>query len=375
MASHLSQADVERLLKEPSPLVRAEVAGKIALDIDSPQMNDGEIKLAHDIVRLMARDVEVSVRQSLAQNLRTAQRLPHDVAVQLARDVEAVALPILQESTVLTDADLLSIVAEGSDKKHEAIAERPNVSTQVSEALITSAGETAVTKLMNNATAQIAPQSLDKAITRFQASESVKEAMVQRSALPVVVAERLATLVSDRLRDYLVAHHEMSATVAADLVLQSRERTIVGLAAGSSEQEIEKLVQQMFHNGRLTPSIVLRALCMGDVLLFESAVAIMANIPLVNARILIHDGGQLGLKTVYEKANMPASMLPIVRAAIGIVHETELTGASASEIESYRATVIERIVTQFEHFSSEDIDYLITKLGDLLEEAQARPAP
>jgi uncharacterized protein (DUF2336 family) len=366
MSSHLSKADVDRLLKEPSPLVRAEVAGKIALDIDSPQLTESEITMAHDIVRLMARDVEVSVRQSLAQNLRNAVNLPHDVALQLARDVEIVALPILQESTVLTDSDLLSIVAEGSPQKHEAIAVRPGVSSQVSEALISSAGETAVAKLLNNATAEITPQSMDKAITRFQASDSVKEAMVQRSSLPVTIAERLTTIVSERLRDYLVSHHELSATVASDLVLQSRERTIISMSYGSSEQDIEKLVQQMFHNGRLTPSIVLRALCMGDVLFFEAALAIMANVPLVNARILIHDGGQLGLKTVYEKANMPPAMLPIVRAAIDIIHETELLDAGEKDVNNYRALVIERILTQFEHFSSEDMEYLATKLGDLI---------
>jgi len=177
----------------------------------------------------------------------------------------------------------------------------------------------------------------------------------------------LATIVSEQLRDYLVSHHELSPTVAADLVLQSRERTIVGLASGGSEQDIEKLVQQMFLNNRLTPSIVLRALCMGDVLLFEAALAIMANVPLVNARILIHDGGQLGLKTVYEKAGMPPSMLPIVRAAVETIHETELLDSDQADVMAYRAQVIERILTQFEHFSSEDTDYLLNKLGDLID--------
>jgi len=370
MASHLSKADVDRLLKEPSPLVRAEVAGKLAQEIDSPKLTDNELQLAHDVVRLMAKDIELSVRQALSQSLRHAVRLPHDVALRLASDVEAVALPILENSMVLTDTDLIAIVSSGSATKHEAIANRPNVSEKVSEALITTAGEKAVTVLMNNATARITEQSLDKAMDRFSASDNVKEAMVRRAVLPVMVAERLAAIVSDKLKDYLVLHHEMSSSMASDLILQSREKTVVNFAAGSSERDIEKLVVQMYRNKRLTPSIVLRALCMGDVVFFETAIAIMANVPLVNARILIHDAGRLGLKTLYEKAGMPAGLLAAVRVALDVVHETELDGGQ-NDLERYRARVIERVLTQYEDFGSEDLDYLLAKLGDMMTPAPA----
>lgn len=368
MAAHLSKEDVQRLLQEPSATVRAEVAGKLAMDIDNPVLSENEMAMAHEVVRLMAKDVESSVRQALSQNLRRAVRLPHDVALQLANDIESVALPILQDSEVLTDQDLVSIIAKGSPSKHEAIAGRAVVSPVVSDAIITSAGEKAVSKLMNNQGAQISDKSYDKAINRFEDNEQVKEAMVRRSILPVTVAERLTTVVSERLRDYLVSHHELSSTVAADLVLQSRERTIVELATGSTEEEIEKLVSQMQQNGRLTPSIVLRALCMGDVLFFEAALAVRANIPLLNARILIHDGGQLGLKTLYERANMPPNMMSVIRAALDVVHETEMDGGNHDR-ERYKAKVIERVLTQFEDVGSDDFEYLLNKLGDIMSAA------
>lgn len=365
MTSHLTKEDVERLMKEPSASVRAEVAGKLAQDIENPTLSESEMNLAHEVVRLMAKDIETSVRLALSQNLRHATRLPHDVAVQLANDVEIVALPILTESEVLTDNDLLEIIGKGSPQKHEAIAARKEVSPSVSEAIITTAGEQAVTRLMNNTGAQISEKGLAKAIDRFSVSEPVQEAMVKRTILPVTIAERLTMQVSDRLRDYLVTHHELSSTVAADLVLQSRERTVVELASGSTEGEIERLVGQMHANGRLTPSIILRALCMGDVLFFETALAIRANIPVLNARILIHDGGQLGLKTLYARAGMPPNMLPVASAALDVVHETEMDG-QPHDRERYRATVIERVLTQFEDVGSDDFEYLLSKLGDIM---------
>ena len=38
MASVLTQADVAKLLAEPSPLVRAELASKLAVEIDNPNL-------------------------------------------------------------------------------------------------------------------------------------------------------------------------------------------------------------------------------------------------------------------------------------------------------------------------------------------------
>ena len=41
--------------------------------------------------------------------------MPRDVALIMARDVEAVAIPILSVSRVLTDADLVEIIRTGTD--------------------------------------------------------------------------------------------------------------------------------------------------------------------------------------------------------------------------------------------------------------------
>lgn len=365
MASSLTQADVARLLAEPSASVRSELAGKLATELESPRLTESELVLAQDIVRVMAKDVETSVRQALAQSLRHATKLPHDVAVKLANDIESVALPILEHSQVLTDADLVAIVQGGAEQKQAVIANRPNVSEQVSEAIITNAGEKVVATLMSNATAKISDSSLSKAVDKFAASDAVKETMAKRATLPTTVAERLVTLVSESVKDYLVSHHEMSPSLAADLVLQSRERTVINMSGGSSEQELMKLVSQMYQHKRLTPSIVMRALCMGDMAFFETSMAVMANIPLVNTRILIHDGGRLGLKSLYEKTGMPPRFLPAVRVAIDVVRDTPLTGEEHDR-ERYRARVIERVLTQYEDFGPEDLDYLLDKLGDVL---------
>jgi uncharacterized protein (DUF2336 family) len=364
--SSLTQADVAKLLAEPSAALRAELAGKLAHEIENPDLNASETALAQDIVRIMAKDVETSVRQALSQNLRNATRLPHDVALRLANDIESVALPILEHSKVLTDADLVEIVRSGSTGKQEIVAGREGISENVTEIIVASGAEAVVARLMENNTAQIAENTLHKAVDRFKESDAVKEKIVKRATLPAAVTERLVTMVAENMRDYLVTHHQVSPSVASDIVLQSRERTVVNLSNQSSAAELERLVTQMSLNGRLTPSIVIRALCMGDVAFFEMSVAVMAKVPVVNARILIHDAGRLGLKALYERTGMPATLLPSIKVAMDVLRMTELDGGEHDR-ERYRARVIERILTQHEGLGSEDVDYLLDKLGDILQ--------
>jgi uncharacterized protein (DUF2336 family) len=372
MVSSLTQADVARLLAEPSAAVRAEVAHKLALDIDNTALSEAEVALANDIVRIMARDVEATVRRALSENLRRARHLPHDVALRLANDVEAVALPILSDSPVLTDADLVAIVRQGPSRKQEAVANRDEISEQVSDALITAGSEAAVATLMANASAQIAEAALDTAINRFADSERVKESIVHRANLPATISERLVVMVSDRLQSYLVRHHELPVSLATDLVLQSRERATLYFSLGSSEQELERLVRQMHRNQRLTPLLVLRALCVGDLPFFEMAMAVMASIPVRNARILIHDAGPNGLTSLYEKAGMPRRLLSAVRVAVDVLHGTEFDGGERDR-ERFRSRVITRILTQFEDLPQEELDYLLDKLSDVLVVAETGP--
>jgi uncharacterized protein (DUF2336 family) len=370
MASSLTEADVARLLAEPSAAVRAEVADKLAREIDSTALTAAELQIAQDIIRVMAKDVELAVRRALSHSLRSARHLPHDVALRLAQDVEAVALPVLTDSPVLIDADLIELVHRGPAGKQEAIARRSDVSEQVADTLVSIGSEPAVAALLGNAGARIAEASLGVAIDRFADSERVKASMVHRAGLPASIAERLVVLVSDKLQSYLVSHHELPLSLATDVVMQSREHATLHFSLGSSEQELEKLVRQMHRNQRLTPLLVMRALCLGDMLFFEMAMSVMAKVPVSNARILIHDAEPNGLASLYERAGMPPRLLPAVRVAVGVIRGTEFDGGERDR-ERHRSRVITRILTQFEDLPQEDVDYLLAKLGDVLDVAAA----
>jgi uncharacterized protein (DUF2336 family) len=365
MAIALSPRDVERLLAEPSSDLRAELAGKVADGLTGPGLSSGEIALAQDVLRILARDVEAKVRASISTGLRNSLHLPRDVAQRLCDDIDTVALPLLRYSEVLTDEDLINIVRGGTARKHEAIAGRSNLTESISDALITHAEEPAIALLMGNLTARINENSLNRAVTRFAGSARVKEAMVLRHSLPLTVSERLVTLVSGELQRHLLNMHTLSPTVAADIVLRSREQAIIHLSTGSSEADLAVMVNQMQRNGRLSPTLIVRALCTGDIAFFEAAIAARGDVPIANAQILIHESSRRGLAALYRKAKMPDSLFDTVCAAIEAVNETGFDG-DARDLERFRGRVISRVLTNTGSIDFADADYLVDKLTDVL---------
>jgi uncharacterized protein (DUF2336 family) len=356
---------VARLLAEPSPATRIAVAEKLGATIEDVKLSPEERRIAEEIARALAQDVAVAVRCALSHSLRRSKGLPHILALRLALDVEDVALPMLTDSPALTEADLVELIRTGSVRKQVVLAGRPDVTETVADALITGGAEPSVVALMENARARINEASFGRALDRFSGSEAVKEGMVKRPTLPPAVVERLVAMVAEHLQQHLVMHHALPAAQASDIVLQARDRVTLNITSGSTEAELLALTAQMHRQGRLTAPLVWRALSLGDMAFFEASMATLAGVPLANARRLIHDAGDRGLASLYGKSGLPARLLPAVRAAIDVLREVQFDG-QPHDHERYRARVIARILTQFEDFPEEDLDYMLGKLGDAL---------
>ncbi len=368
----LSEADVAKLLNDPSTDHRVDTAVKMAQGFNEENLSANEREMAEDIFRLMLNDAEVRVREALSQTLKENPSVPHDIALGLANDVETVALPILKFSDVLTDSDLIEIVKSQEVARQVAIAERKTVSASVSSALVETENEEVVGSLIGNNGADISDQDLSKVVDTFGGNQEIGNAMVLRPKLPVTIAERLVTLVSENMRVELAKRHELGNNLAVELILQIRERALIGLSEEGDEDDLEKLISQLNENGRLTVTIILRALCMGDLEFFEAAIAELSGVPLVNVRLLVHDSGKLGLKAVFKQAGLPDNFYPAARAAIDVAAENEYDGG-ADDRQRYSRRMIERILTQYGHygieFESSDIEYLLHKMETLPPDA------
>lgn len=365
---NLTEDDVTKLLKDPSGDTRATMASKVAAAFQAEKMSPKARSIAEDIFRVMMRDAETRVRKALSEGLKTNPNVPHDVAMGLAKDVSEVSMPILEFSTVFSDNDLVEIIQKKGAEHQMAIARRQHVSSLVADALVDTNNEDVVATLVSNNGAEITEATMNKVLDEWGHLEKINEPMVKRNTLPINIAERLVSLVSDRLKDHLVTHHQLPPDVAADLIIQSRERATMGLLGTESDKgDVQKLVEQLHLNGRLTATIILRAICTGDLLFFEAALARLAKVPVPNAYILINDRGKRGFRSLYDKAGLPGDMYHLFRAAVEVAREMDYDGRPGDR-ERFKQRTIERILTQFENegtMDEQNVEYLVKKLDQI----------
>jgi uncharacterized protein (DUF2336 family) len=368
----LTDADIRTLVKGPTDDERAIIAHKLCRRIDgsAPELTPEEREKAYEIIRIMAADAAELVRRALAVTLRSSTLVPHDVALRLARDVEAVALPILNFSPVFTDDDLSEIVRIGGPIRQVAIASRPMLSEKVTATIVEHGVERAVETACANDNANFAERTLQTVVERFARSEAVLSAVAYRSALPLSVTEKLITVVGDHLRDHLVNHHALSPQTALQIALGTKERATVDLVdqAGRTP-DVKAFAAHLNRAGRLSASLLLRALAHGHMSFFEWVMAELTGVPHHRTWLMIHDAGPLGLKAIYERANLPARLYPAFRAGVDTFHSLESDGG-VRDAEQFQERMLQRFLTQPKTATREDMDYLLDKLDRVRSRAR-----
>jgi len=364
MASSLSATDVKRLAESKTNVnVRADTIAKVGKDFTYGALSDVERNLAEDIFRSMAEDLEARVRKAMAESIRDSEEVPHDLALKLANDVSEVAVPFIEMTQVLTDEDLIEIVRSHGTEHQLAVANRPHVSERVSDALVDTKKEEVVATLVNNAGAQISEQTMSRVLDDFGHIRPIATSMAQRNTLPLTIAERLVTLVSEKMQARLQDREGIKDTTAAAVRKEAQEKATVSLLDGSHDApDIHALVEQLHKSGRLTHTLVVRALCMGDLVFFETGLAKLANLPVANVYRLIHEKGARGLSRLFEKLGVSKKMLEVSLVALDLSKDMALD--SRDDREHFRSVMLDRVLTKLGETQDVDsIDFLMRKMA------------
>lgn len=370
----LTEADIRMLVKGATADERALAAHKLCRKIDRAELGEEDRQVAHDILRVMAADAAELVRRAMAVTLKSSSLLPHDVAMRLARDVESVSLPIISFSPVFSDADLAEIIRVGGPARQLAVAKRPKLSSRITAQLIDEAGEEAVAVACANDNARFSEVSLKKALSRFAKSEQVLQAVAYRAALPLAVAERLIDMVGDQLRDHILTHHALSAELTLELIVDTKERATIDLVDQAGRTADPKaFVAHLNSVGRLSPSLLLRALAHGHMAFFEWGVAELAGVPHHRAWLMIHDAGPLGLKAICERAGLPPRLHSAFRAGVDAFHSLEFDGGEQDR-ERFQEHMIQRFLTSPHAASRDDTDYLLERMDRSAERRRSASA-
>ncbi len=286
------QADLI-LARDRDQAVREKLARKIEMLL--PELDAGEQAQAHkylvEVIEILAQDQVTRVRQIIAETLKEVASAPSHVIQRLARDAaEVVACPVLEFSPLLSDQDLLEIIEGGSDSgRLRAISRRQGVGEQVTDAIVATRNEGAITALLDNGSAQIREEALDGLVAAALDVSAWHEPLVRRPWLPASAARKLAGFVASSLLDLLKARDDLDRDTAR-LVAREVERRIEDEAEETAKKGIEtadddsepaeQRAKRMFEAGELDDQVLTRALNGGDRDLVRHGLALRADLPL-----------------------------------------------------------------------------------------------
>jgi uncharacterized protein (DUF2336 family) len=277
-------AQANRLLADDEDdEVRVELARKIGRLM--PDLNKEESEklrtLTIETLEKLANDQLPRVRAILAEEIKSLDCVPKKIIRRLAVDLEMiVAAPILEYSPLLSDADLMEVIATAkAGEALTAIAKRKFLSANVADAIVTSLDVPAVAALLANPDAKVRAEALDDIIARAEKIRAWHQPLVMRADLSQRAIRRIASFVGAALIEMLGQHHKIDAETRDHLNHQLRHRIETNDDAHRNEEEhAASEVEIARRKGKLDDGFVDAAAEAGKREVVTLALATLANV-------------------------------------------------------------------------------------------------
>src|SRR6478752_1874475 len=253
---------------------------------------------AEGALLMLLDDPSPLVRQAMAEAFARSTDAPASIVRALSADQPSVALPILEHSPLLIDADLVDIVATGNTVTQCAIARRIKLPAAVCAAIAEVGTPAAALELIENPYAELAPFSWDRIVARHGHLAAIRESMLVLEDLPAATRLALVAKLSDALAQFVIARNWLSADRAMRIASEARDRSTVNIAARSLGDDMHELVLHLRATGQLTAGLILRALLSGNLELFDHALAELSGLPPARVSSLLHDRGAASLQAL-----------------------------------------------------------------------------
>lgn len=267
-----------RLARDRSADVRAVLAGKLARSL--PHLTAEEHAAMHDLavnaLMMLAADQAVRVRTALATAIKDVDCAPPKLVAMLARDVaREVAEPVLRTCALLSDEDLLGIIAAHPVPwVLEAISRRPTVSA--ADAVLAEGDAGASAALSDNPGADLsAAADAGEVILRGAPDPTLP---VGRAALPPEITAKLADFVEDGMRGALADSGAFDGETGDEIADVARRRLDFARDYSSGERP-EARALRLFQAGALGEEAVWDALSWGDLAFVRAGLALMTRTP------------------------------------------------------------------------------------------------
>lgn len=196
------------LAKDKKPLARAELT-TVVTDLLKMDLSPRESELVADVLVELVRQAETDLREALAERLSVMDNVPLRLVLQVATDEINVAAPVLKNSPVLGDLDLIYIIKSKSAAYWAAIAQRASLSAQVINVLAETRDFDTAVALAENNKIQLTERAVTILSDLARDSEGVAMPLLRRDEVSNEIAAMLYQHVGSEIKKFIAENYQI----------------------------------------------------------------------------------------------------------------------------------------------------------------------
>lgn len=255
----------------------------------APSRTATETELYGAVLADIAAKMELAVRAELAARFAPAADAPRGLITRLAHDQFQVAEPVLRDSPVLSDRDLIQVVNSRGQEHLRAVSARALVSEAVSDAIVQHGDDETLGHLLRNEGARLSRGAAESAVQRARANPELHAAAVERKGLPPDLLNEMYFVVEARLRQQILEQNaRLDPALLESALAAGRERVAMDDGALPADYaESLAYVDELRAAGQLTPQVLARFLRTDGRTAFLIALAQLADVDFHTARDIV----------------------------------------------------------------------------------------
>ncbi|MEQ1784693.1 MAG: DUF2336 domain-containing protein [Hyphomonadaceae bacterium] len=226
------------------------------------QRSDNESILFDEIVGAVAQDLETQVRIELSRKVSTSVAPLRRTARRLAMDDIAVAAPVLEKSSSLTETDILEVIDKKSQDHMMAVTRRSDIGEKVSSALVQKGEDRVLVSLLQNSSARLDRETYQRVAERAETNPVLHAPFVRNANVPLDMLNTVYLRVElDLRREIMRKVHGVSPAELEAALEASRNHLSSAYGALPSDFSAAKdLVAKLEKAGSLQPPVLVQLL-------------------------------------------------------------------------------------------------------------------
>jgi uncharacterized protein (DUF2336 family) len=309
---------------------------------DSPQKERDQVVPA--VLKLTA-DPVAEVRRALAEGLAPISTLNADLLFAVIADDDEIALPFLAQTPALSPWHMLAVLRVGDDARRATVALRPDVSAEAVDYIIESLPLAVNALMLENEDLVLTADQYRNLYTRFGETREVLDCLLARADLPLDVRISHARRAAARMQQLIIERGWIPANDATELVADAEENAVLDILTRATAEQCREVVSFLVDNELLTPSIIVRAACLGAMDVVAEILAGLAGISPKRAADAIFVKGSF--RSLHAKSGLPQSCYWTLQAACDVAREERQDGIRLTP-DDFGRRMIETLLTRYE---------------------------